>query len=313
MAGLDAAAAAVKATDGAKTGASDGAGAGAGAGAASKLSLEGNPGPGATKAADVPTAPAPETGSVPGETGRGHAAHAGNDHPNHLAPHIFPHETTATTTGIDVSEFQNTIDWTQVPSAGVKFAYIRATDGTTIQDSTFAQNWQGAEKAGILVGPYHYFTTTSPVDTQITNFVSTVKQAEKVAPSNLPPVIDIEDPAQFANLPMQQRIDNIQQMLDGVQKGLGVKPMVYMSSSFISEELNNTSQFNSYKLWVADYTTDPQPVVPTPWKSWDFWQHTDSGTVPGITGGVDMDLFNGPEASIPTTTTAATPHVVPKK
>jgi lysozyme len=304
MAGLDTAAAA-KTTDGAKTGASDGDR----AGAASKLSLEGNPGPGAIKAADAPTTPAPETSSMPGETGRGHAAHAGNDHPKQLAPHIFPHETTATTTGIDVSEFDNTIDWTKVPGAGVKFAYIRATDGTTIQDSTFAQNWQGAEKAGILVGPYHYFTTTSAVDTQVTNFVSMVK---KEAPGNLPPVIDVEDPTQFAKLPVSERINRIQQMLDGVQAGLGVKPMLYMSSSFNSEELNNTSQFNSYKLWVADYTTDPQPQVPSAWKSWDFWQHTDSGTVPGITGGVDMDLFNGPEASIPTITTAA-PEAVPKK
>jgi lysozyme len=297
MAGLDTTAP-VKPTDGAKSGASEGAG------ATSKLSLEGNPGPGVTKAADASTPNPAVPASAPGETGRGHSAHAGNDHPNHLLPHIFPHETPqVTTTGIDVSEFQNTIDWTQVPSAGVKFAYIRATDGTTIQDSQFAQNWKGAEKAGILVGPYHYLTTTSPVDTQITNFVSTVKTVDA---GNLPPVIDVEDPNQFAKYTVPQRIAMIQQMLDGVQQKLGVKPMLYMSSNFASEELNNTSQFDSYKLWVAEYTTNPQPDVPQPWKNWDFWQHTDSGIVPGITGGVDMDYFNGPEASIPTTTTIST-------
>jgi lysozyme len=285
----------------------DGAHSDGGATLAAKLSLESNPGPGAAKAADAP-APAPAApGAAPGETGRGHSAHAGDDHPNRPTPHILPHETTATTTGIDVSEFQNTIDWTQVPGAGVKFAYIRATDGTTIQDSQFAQNWQGAEKAGILVGAYHYFTTTSPVDSQITNFVSTVKS---VAAGNLAPVLDVEDPAQFANVAVSDRIAMIQQWLTGVQDQLHVKPMLYMSSSFAAEQLNNTSQFDSYKLWVADYTTAPQPDVPQPWKTWDFWQHTDSGTVSGITGGVDMDLFNGPEASIPTTSTA-TPIPIP--
>jgi lysozyme len=303
MANLDTAA---KPTDGAHP---DG-----GAALANKLSLEGNPQPGhgATKTSDatVPGPAAPGTGqnATPGETGRGHAAHAGNDHPNHPVPHILPHETTPTTTGIDVSEFQKTIDWSQVPGAGVKFAYIRATDGTTIQDSQFAQNWQGAEKAGILVGPYHYFTTTSAVDTQINNFVSTVKTVDA---GNLPPVLDVEDPAQFAKIQVPQRIAMIQQWLDGVQQKLGVKPMLYMSSNFAAQELNNTSQFDSYKLWVADYTTAPQPEVPQAWATWNFWQHTDSGAVPGITGGVDMDYFNGPESALPTTN-AATPPVIPK-
>jgi GH25 family lysozyme M1 (1,4-beta-N-acetylmuramidase) len=273
---------------------------------AAKLSQEGNPGPGKKpQAADAPIAPA-----VPpvDPNDRGHHAHAGNDHAIVPAPRFGPHDTTVSTTGIDVSEFDKTIDWQQVQSSGVKFAFVRATDGTTIQDSTFSQNWQGAEKAGVLVGPYHYFSTASPVDTQITNFLSTIN---KVDAGNLPPVLDVEDPTQFAKYTVPQRVAMIQQWLDGVQQKTGVKPMLYMSSSFSSEVLNNAPQFDSYKLWVADYTTDPQPIVPQPWRTWDFWQHTDSGKVPGIAGGVDMDIFKGPEASLPTIT-AVPPVVVPK-
>lgn len=253
-----------------------------------------------------------EANGGPGETGRGHAAHAGGDTKNLPRPiHIGPHETPVTTPGLDVSEFQKDIDWTQVPKAGVKFAYIRATDGTTIQDANFAQNWKGAEQAGLLVGPYHYFTTTSPVASQIDNFVNTIKTVDA---GNLPPVIDVEDPKQFANFTVQQRVDMIQQMLDGVQAKTGIKPMLYMSSNFSATELNSAPQFNPYRLWVADYTTASEPIVPKPWSGWDFWQHTDSGTVPGIAGGVDLDYFNGTADQIPVINPpAVTPMPAPPK
>lgn len=266
--------------------------------AATKMSLEGNqpPLPSATPQAETQVGQAQK-----GETGRGHSAHAGSENPEILAPTkptIVDHLNDGTATGIDVSEFQNTIDWSQVQKAGVEFAYIRATEGTTIQDADFVQNWQGAEKAGVLVGPYHYFTTSSPVQSQIDNFVSELK---KVDAGNLPPVLDVEDAIQFTNYTVPQRIAMIQQWLDGVQQQTGLQPMLYMSSNFSSTVLGNTAQFDKYKLWVADYTTAAQPVVPQPWTTWNFWQHADNGQVPGITGDVDMDYFNGPLKSLSTT------------
>jgi GH25 family lysozyme M1 (1,4-beta-N-acetylmuramidase) len=260
---------------------------------------------------DGPAKPAAPSTGDPND--RGHAAHAGGEN-NGLHPEPPPqpkpidHQADGTTVGIDVSEFQNTIDWSKVQNAGVKFAFIRATDGTTIQDADFVQNWQAAEKAGVLVGPYHYFTTTSAVPTQIDNFVSTIK---KVDAGNLPPVIDVEDPKQFANFTVPERVAMVQQMLTGVENATGVKPMLYMSSSFSAEVLNSAPQFDSYRLWVADYTTAAQPIVPKPWTNWDFWQHSDNGQVPGIAGGVDMDLFNGPETLLPITTPAS-PAASPK-
>jgi lysozyme len=249
-----------------------------------------NPFEAAIQGAPPPVDPAVETGHRLSHEANGHTAHAGNETPDNRTPGIGPHTTGERTTGIDVSEFQNTIDWPTVQQSGVQFAYIRATDGTTIVDSDFVSNWQNAEKAGVKVGPYHYFTTTSPVQTQIDNFVTTLGKVDK---GDLPPVIDVEDPTQFAKLTPTQSIALVQQMLDGVQAKLGVKPMVYMSSSFATKVLGDPAAFDSYKLWVADYTTAPDPIVETPSKDWTFWQHADNGTVPGITGGVDVDYFNG--------------------
>jgi len=240
--------------------------------------------------------------SAPTETGRGHFMHSDNENKDaHVPPPqptIGDHAEVSTTTGIDVSEFQSIINWPQVQKSGVNFAYIRATDGTTIQDTEFVKNWQGAEQAGIPVGAYHYFTTTSPVPTQINNFVSELKL---VKPGNLPPVLDVEDPTQFSKLTTAQSVQMVQQWLDGVEQQTGVQPMLYMSSAFSAEVLGDAPQFNKYKLWVADYTTAAHPTVPKPWTNWTFWQHTDTGRVPGISGGVDMDYFNGPTQSLPVT------------
>jgi GH25 family lysozyme M1 (1,4-beta-N-acetylmuramidase) len=180
----------------------------------------------------------PMSESTPTETGRGHSMHGGNENKEANVPPAPPaigdHAVVSTTTGIDVSEFDNTIDWAQVQQSGVKFAFIRATDGTTIQDTGFVKNWQGAEQAGIPVGPYHYFSTSSAVQTQIDNFV---KETKLVNPGNLPPVLDVEDPTQFSKLTTAQSVQMIQQWLDGVQQQTGVQPMLYMSSSFSAQVL----------------------------------------------------------------------------
>jgi lysozyme len=259
-----------------------------------KLSQEANEAP--PKPITSPPQPAPT------ETGRGHHMHGGDENKEANIPPTQPsigdHAVVSTTNGIDVSEFDNTIDWTQVKQSGVQFAFVRATDGTTIQDTSFVKNWQGAQQAGIPVGPYHYFSTSSAVQTQIDNFVSELKL---VNPGNLPPVLDVEDPTQFSKLTTAQSVQMVQQWLDGVQQQTGVQPMLYMSSAFSAEVLGDAPQFNKYKLWVADYTTAAQPTVPKPWTNWDFWQHTDSGKVAGITNGVDLDTFNGPVQSLPLT------------
>jgi lysozyme len=227
-------------------------------------------------------------------------AHAGDENKGvettpQPKPGPIDQSTSQRTVGIDVSQWQSTIDWNKVKNAGVQFAYIRSTDGSTIQDSQFENNWQNAEKAGVLVGPYHYFTTTSPVQTQIDNFVATVGKVDK---GDLPPVLDVEDPSQFANLSANQSVALIKQWLDGVQQKLGVRPLLYMSSSFSSQVLGDSPTLSPYKLWVADWTTASTPIVGKPWSTWTFWQHASNGQVSGITGDVDLDYYNGPAADL---------------
>jgi len=69
--------------------------------------------------------------------------------------------------GIDVSNHQGKIEWSKVrewKGHPIQFVYIKATEGETHQDKSYARNLEGARKNGLRVGSYHYFKTTSTVE-----------------------------------------------------------------------------------------------------------------------------------------------------
>ena len=89
--------------------------------------------------------------------------------------------------GIDVSKFQGNIDWNAVASSGVKFAWIKATEGGD-RDARFQANWEGAKAAGIPHGAYHFVYWCRPPLEEIHIF----EQNAPVDPDALPPVLDVE-------------------------------------------------------------------------------------------------------------------------
>ena len=137
------------------------------------------------------------------------------------------------------------------------------------------------------------FHPQQPVSEQVQNFVSTVGSLRA---NDLPPVLDLEVPNEWSSIEMSQRIKLVTAWLDGVEKALKVRPIVYLSPNFIKNVLGteNAQVLRKYPLWIANYTTAPQPIVPLPWTSWTFWQHSDNGTVAGITCNVvDLDWYAG--------------------
>src|SRR6476620_6575337 len=76
--------------------------------------------------------------------------------------------------GIDVSNHQGDIDWSALAGSNVAFAYIKATEGGDFRDKRFQLNWEGAKKAGITRGAYHFFTQCRPGAEQAKNFIATV-------------------------------------------------------------------------------------------------------------------------------------------
>lgn len=208
--------------------------------------------------------------------------------------------------GIDVSNHNgDTINWQHVRSADISFAYVKATEGVTFQDSLFATNWQVIQKAGILRGAYHFFRPLKSPEAQANNFLDVVKNVLEI--SDLPPALDLEHfpdqvKVEWKDIEVNERIERVRQWLNKVEQETGHKPIIYTSPSFWQEFMDNTEVFTNYPLWIANYVNPPndpgnkKPSIPANnWggKGFTFWQHTEAGTVAGVSGKVDRNRFNG--------------------
>lgn len=193
--------------------------------------------------------------------------------------------------GIDVSHFQQDIDWLQVRRVGVAFAFIKATEGVDVFDARFNQNWHNARTAQVLRGAYHFFRPQLDAETQARYFLAKIEDD----PGDLPPVLDIEV---LANTAPERMIVGAGKWLETVKMSIGCKPIVYTASAFWRNTLKNSPTFSEYPLWIAHYTTGPNPLLPSAWPRWTFWQFSQQGKVAGITGNVDLDIFNGTAAEL---------------
>ena len=185
--------------------------------------------------------------------------------------------------GIDVSHFQGTVDWPAVAKGGVRFAFIKATDGIDGVDPRFAENWGGAKDAGIVRGAYHFFRPALNAQQQAEHF-GRVVPIDDLA---LPPALDIEVTDGLAPSALQV---GIRTWLATVQAAFGCTPILYTDPTFWRE--NVAADFSSYPLWLACYAEKPE--VPSTWPALTFWQHTDRGDVSGISGHVDLNYCTLP-------------------
>lgn len=189
-----------------------------------------------------------------------------------------------TVPGIDVSYYQETIDWQRVRRAGIRFAFIRLSDGATLPDAKFAINWAESKRMGLVRGAYQYFRPDQSVTAQADLMIAAMRDRDR---ADLPPVIDIETDAGLTAPVVAARA---QRWIDRVRAKLGVEPIVYTGSDLWRN--GGAGSLAAQPLWLAHYT-QACPTLPAPWTRWTFWQHTDRGAVPGIEGPVDLDLFAG--------------------
>ena len=190
--------------------------------------------------------------------------------------------------GIDVSHYQGVIDWVQVAEAGVKFAFIKATDGESVADQCLHVNVNGAKAVGIPYGLYHFWRPQYDPMKQANNFLRT---ATSVGAWEFAVALDIET----GSLSEENQEDAFA-WLAQVDQCIGskpVKPIVYVSPSYAKYNLTDPAWIQ-YPLWAAHYTDLPQPNTDK-WPTWMFWQKQGNATIPGISTAVDVNWFNGSE------------------
>ena len=188
--------------------------------------------------------------------------------------------------GIDVSWYQNYIDWPSVQSMEVKdvkigFAFIKATEGVANVDKQFRRNWKKAKEAGISRGAYHFFLANKSGKVQAKNFIASVQ----LEPGDLPPVLDIE---QLYGTSVAKMRKEAHDWLNEVEAHYKMKPIIYTYVNFYSNYMDG--EFDNYPLWAAHYLEKDKPRINRPWL---FWQHNERGRVNGIVTRVDFNVFNG--------------------
>lgn len=222
--------------------------------------------------------------------------------------------TNTTLRGVDVSVYQGTIDWAAAARGGVRFAMIRQSHGTTT-DTTFARNWAGARAAGILRGAYQYFDPYGDAAAQA-NALCTALLAAGFGPGDLPPMIDVEQPAPTGGpaLPSPAAYTAlVRTWMQTVRARLGVDGIIYSGGYYWDPYVGSTA-FASNPLWHPQYPNypgtiyqlaDPAPLggcptsVSNAWSTWTFWQFAgNNGRAPGFTGAVDISIFNGTMADL---------------
>ena len=194
--------------------------------------------------------------------------------------------------GVDVSHWQDEIDWPQVAAAGYRFAIAKATEGRTYVDPMYAANKAGARAAGLRFTAYHFARPDSERDDAIREADHCVEVA-RLGPGDLIPVLDLE---RTGDLSEPELVDWILTWLGRVTERLGVRPMVYTSPYGWASRTGDTTAVADAGytvLWVAHWGVASPTLPANDWSGhgWTFWQYTDCGSVPGIQGCVDLDWY----------------------
>lgn len=197
----------------------------------------------------------------------------------------------ATVKGVDVSTYQGAVSWSSAKAAGIQFAFARISDGTANPDDQFVANWKGMKSAGIIRGAYQFFRPSVDPTAQVNLVMSKLQAAGGFEANDLPIVMDIEV---TDNLTPAQIQAAMKPWLTQIEQKTSKKPIIY-TAAFMSSNIGNA--FNAYPLWVANYGVSC-PTMPADFTAWKFWQDGDNGTVSGISGGVDTDVWNGTLAQL---------------
>ncbi|WP_216206458.1 lysozyme [Amycolatopsis aidingensis] len=196
--------------------------------------------------------------------------------------------------GIDVSHWQGTINWSAVRSSGIRFAYMKATEGTYYTDDTFDRNYIRSYENGIIRGAYHFARPDRDALAQARFFVKN-GGGWSADGRTLPPVLDIEyNP--YGSVCYGQNhtgmVRWVRTFSNEVERLTGRYPVIYTTTDWWRRCTGDSGAFNTTNpLWIARWASSPDPLPN--WPFYTIWQYTATGRVSGVSGDVDRNVFNG--------------------
>lgn len=183
--------------------------------------------------------------------------------------------------GIDVSEQTGAVDWDAVKAAGASFAYVRATDGSTVRDGRFEENWRGTDIAGLRRGAVHRYSLCKLAVDQANNFNTTVPRGE----DSLPPAVELDFVEGCDDRPERDVvIAELGRFLAMVEAHSG-RPVVLQVSHRFEGAYRVTEAFDR-PVWSTGNFFPPDYAA----RPWRMWRATDMRRIDGIAGPVNWDV-----------------------
>lgn len=191
--------------------------------------------------------------------------------------------------GIDAARYQGEINFAAAKAAGIRFAWLKATEGGDHIDPGYEVNAPRARAAGVPVGAYHFYYFCRTPREQADWFIRNVPRRA----GDLPPVLDMEWNHQSRTCrhrPGPSEVRDIIRTYSSVIKAhYGTAPVVYVTPDFYED--NALGQLGGVEFWLRSVAEHPSKRYPN--ERWSFWQYTGSGVVPGVNGKVDINAFAG--------------------
>lgn len=195
--------------------------------------------------------------------------------------------------GVDISSYQAEVDMASLARQGIRFVYMKATEGSGHVDENFKKNWQAASETNLLAGAYHFFSFESSGETQAENYIKAVGDLN----GKLIPAIDVEMYGEFEKTPPDHDkvVRELKVLMAVLEDEYKAKPMLYANKDIYDKYLKD--DFSEYPRWARNVYF---PVYLDYGGEWTIWQYKDRGELEGYSGGekyIDLDALN-PDKSL---------------
>lgn len=188
--------------------------------------------------------------------------------------------------GIDVSNWSGSIDFYKVAESGIEVVYIQATEGTYYIDPYLHEFYEGAKDNGLKVGFYHFFNPgNSPTPREQAKYFADALSGFKI---DCRLALDLEQTGGLDNYNLSRQAV---EFLEALKEFTGLDVVVYTYSNFAQTKLDSESEIKNYPLWIAQYGGYEPEYNPVWGKNYIGWQYSDTGSVSGINGNTDLDIF----------------------
>jgi lysozyme len=196
--------------------------------------------------------------------------------------------------GIDVSKWNKSPNWDKVVEDGVKFAYVKMSEGRTYVSERKGEI-DSARCAGLAVGAYHFARPdTDPSGHDAVAEAHHFLETYNARPNDMRPVLDMEKGLKQDD---NYNLEWAWKFCDIVEANLGKRPIIYTARWYVQAYFENgdpdlVARLGTEDLWWAEYD-DEQSKKLAPWNEWLMWQFTGSGTINGVEGNCDVNWCAG--------------------